>query len=65
MPALNVDFSDEELAVVREAAIGAGTSMRSFAKRAILDTALDRTGRVRALATKNAQTSAELNSRLA
>lgn len=65
MPALNVDFSEEELSVVREAASRAGTSMRSFTKQAVLDKALDRAGRVRALATEIAQTSADLNRRLA
>ncbi|BBC69103.1 hypothetical protein MMRN_p0720 (plasmid) [Mycobacterium marinum] len=49
MPALNVDFSDEELAIVRSAASNAGASMRGFAKQAILDKAVDRAGRVHAL----------------
>lgn len=65
MPALNVEFTDEELATVRAAASGAGTSMRTFAKQAILDKAVDREGRVRALGQEIVQRSAELNRRLA
>lgn len=65
MPALNVDFSDEELAIVRLAASDAGASMRAFAKQAILDKALDRTGRIHALGQEIAERSAELNRRLA
>ncbi|MEX7469056.1 hypothetical protein AB4Z39_05015 [Mycobacterium adipatum] len=65
MPALNVDFADDELAVVREAARNAGMSMRAFVKQATLDKAVDREGRVRALGQEIAQRSAELNSRLA
>lgn len=65
MPALNVDFSDDELAAVRAAASDAGTSMRAFAKQAILDRAADREGRVRALGKEIAQRSEELNRRLA
>jgi len=65
MPALNVEFSEEELAIVRSAASDSDTSMRAFAKQAILDKASDREGRVRALAEQIAQRSAELNRRLA
>lgn len=65
MPALNVDFSDEEIAIVRTAASEAGASMRAFAKQAILDKAADRTGRVHALGQEIAERSAELNRRLA
>jgi hypothetical protein len=65
MPALNVDFSEDELAIVRSAASNSGASMRAFAKQAILDKALDREGRVRALAEQIAERSAELNRRLA
>lgn len=65
MPALNVEFSDDELATVRAAAGNAGTSMRAFAKQAILDRAVDREGRVRELGIEIAQRSAELNRRLA
>lgn len=65
VPALNVEFTDEELATVRTAASSAGTSMRAFAKQAILDKAVDREGRVRALGQEIAQRSAELNRRLA
>lgn len=65
VPALNVEFSDDELATVRAAAGNAGTSMRAFAKQAILDRAIDREGRVRALGIEIAQRSSELNNRLA
>jgi hypothetical protein len=65
MPALNVEFSEEELAIVRSAASDSGASMRAFAKNAILDKARDREGRVRALAEQIAKRSAELNQRLA
>ncbi|MDD4866937.1 MAG: hypothetical protein PHQ28_07430 [Mycobacterium sp.] len=65
MPALNIDFTEEELALVRSAASDSGASMRAFAKQAILDKASDREGRVRALAEQVAERSAELNQRLA
>ncbi len=65
MPALNVEFSEEELAIVRSAASDSGASMRTFAKQAILDKAQNREGRVRALAEQIAERSAELNQRLA
>lgn len=65
VPALNVEFSDDEIAAVRAAARTAGQSMRAFAKQAILDRALDRAGRVRQLGIEIAQRSSELNSRLA
>lgn len=65
MPALNIEFSDEELAIVRSAAADSGASMRAFAKQAILDKAHDREGRVRAIAQQIAERSAELNQRLA
>jgi hypothetical protein len=65
MPALNVEFSEEELATVRSAASDSGASMRAFAKQAILDKARDREGRVRVLAEQIAKRSAELNQRLA
>lgn len=65
MPALNVEFSEEELATVRAAASSTGTSMRAFAKQAILAKAVDREGRIRALSQEIAQRSAELNRRLA
>lgn len=65
MPALNIEFSDDELAVLRSVASDAGTSMRAFAKQAILDKAHDREGRVRALAAQIAERSARLNQRLA
>lgn len=65
MPALNVEFTEEELGAVRAAAGNAGTSMGAFAKQAILDTVHDRAGRAGALAQQIAERSAELNQRLA
>lgn len=65
MPALNIEFTDEELAIVRAAASSSESSMRAFAKQAILDKASDREGRIRALAEEIATRSAELNRRLA
>lgn len=65
MPALNVEFTEEEIAVVRAAAAGSGATMKAFAKQAIWDRAVDRQGQVRALAEQIAERSAELNRRLA
>lgn len=65
MPAMNVDFSEEELAAVRAAASDSGSSMRAFAKQAILDKARNREGLIRAIAARTAERSAELNRRLA
>ncbi|WP_016894089.1 hypothetical protein [Mycobacteroides abscessus] len=65
MPGLNLQFTEEELASLRTAARDAGSSMRAFAKQAILDKARDREGLVRALAQEIAESSAELNRRLA
>lgn len=65
VPALNIEFTDEELAIVRAAASSSESSMRAFAKQAILDKASDREGRIRALAEEIATRSAELNRRLA
>ncbi len=65
MPALNVEFTEEELEIVRSAASDSGASMRTFAKQAIMDKARDREGRVRALSAQIAERSAELNRRLA
>ncbi|SIC59909.1 Uncharacterised protein [Mycobacteroides abscessus subsp. abscessus] len=65
MPGLNLQFTEEELDSVRTAASGAGSSMRAFAKQAILDKARDREGLVRSLAQEIAESSAELNRRLA
>lgn len=65
MPALNIDFTEEELALVRSAASGSAASMRAFAKQAILDKASHREGRVRELAQQIAERSADLNQRMA
>lgn len=65
MPALTIDFTEEELALVRSAASHSDAPVHAFAKQAILDKASDRAGRVRALAQQIAERSAELNQRLA
>lgn len=63
MPALNVVFSEEEMAQVREAANQEGTSVKALAHDAVL-TELRRR-RVRAAALRTARVSAGLNKRLA
>ena len=65
MPALHVEFTDDELAIVRSAAGSSDTLLRAFAKQAILDKATNRDERVRAIAAEVADRSAELNQRLA
>lgn len=64
MPVLSIQFTEDELDTVRSAASGAGSSLRGFAKQAILDKALDRKGLVGELAQEIADSSAELNHRL-
>lgn len=63
MPALNVVFSEEEMAQVREAAAQAGTSVKALAHDTVL-TELRRR-KVRAAALRTARISAGLNKRLA
>ncbi len=65
MPAMNVEFTEDELAAVRTAASEAGSSMRAFAKQAILEKATNREGLIRAIGARTAERSAELNRRLA
>jgi hypothetical protein len=62
MPALNVVFTEEEMALVREAAAQEGTSMKSLAHETVL-TELRRR-KVRAAALRTARISAGLNKRL-
>jgi hypothetical protein len=65
LPALNVEFSDDELVLVPATAAGSGMSMRVFCRQAILDKARNCVGRIHAVAEEVAARSAELNRRLA
>ncbi|POX89375.1 antitoxin Phd [Mycobacterium kansasii] len=65
MPSLNIGFTDEELAAVRDAAAGENLSLRAFVHRAAVVAASDRKRRVAEAAALVAQRSAELNRRLA
>ncbi|SIJ21141.1 Uncharacterised protein [Mycobacteroides abscessus subsp. abscessus] len=64
MPSIDVDFTEEEWAVVRSAASDTGMSVVEFAKQAILGRATGRARRVTGLAHEVADRSAELNRRL-
>ncbi|RCG18097.1 hypothetical protein DQ392_15660 [Streptomyces reniochalinae] len=63
MPALNVTFSEDEMARIREAAAQEGTSVKSLAHDTVL--AELRRRKVRAAALRTARVSAGLNKRLA
>ncbi|MBO8187940.1 hypothetical protein [Streptomyces spirodelae] len=63
MPALNVVFSDEEMAEVREAANREGVSVKALAHDTVLSELRRR--KVRAAALRTARISAGLNERLA
>lgn len=65
MPALNVNFTDEEMEQLRTAAASGELSLRAFVHRAALDAASDHKRRVRVAARIVAERSAELNRRLA
>ncbi|MCK5754362.1 MAG: antitoxin Phd [Mycobacterium sp.] len=65
MPALNVNFTDEEMEQLRTAAASGELSLRAFVHRAALDAASDHKRWVRAAARIVAERSAELNRRLA
>ncbi|OBB45448.1 antitoxin Phd [Mycobacterium sp. 852002-51961_SCH5331710] len=65
MPALNVNFSDEEMEQLRTAATAAELSLRAFVHRAAIDAASDHKRRVHEAARIVAERSAELNRRLA
>ncbi|QFS89956.1 Antitoxin Phd [Mycobacterium sp. THAF192] len=65
VPALNVNFTDEEMEQLRTAAASGELSLRAFVHRAALDAASDHKRRVRAAARIVAERSAELNRRLA
>ncbi|MFH5208213.1 antitoxin Phd [Antrihabitans sp. NCIMB 15449] len=65
MPALNLTFTDEEMAALRVAAASADLSLKAFAHTAIIDATNDRKQRVLEAAKIIAQRSTELNRRLA
>jgi len=65
MPALNITFSEAELAQLRLSAAGADASLKTFVHDAALAAANDRKRLVAQLAAEVATSSAELNARLA
>lgn len=65
MPALNLTFSDTEMAALRAAAARANVSLKVFAHNAVTDALQDHRRRVQEAAALVAQHSAELNRRLA
>ncbi|KKE99199.1 hypothetical protein [Mycolicibacterium obuense] len=60
MPALNLEFDDDQIEVVRSAARRAGTSMRTFCKVAVLDRAAGRQARIEAIVAEVAARSSGL-----
>lgn len=64
MPALNVEFSDEEYSIMRAVGHDVGALMPAFTKQAILNEAHGRDGRGGALADELAERAAGLNRRL-
>ena len=65
MPALNVNFSDEEMEQLRTAAAAGEVSLRAFVHHAALDAASNHKRRVREGARIVAERSAEFNRRMA
>ncbi|MCI4676225.1 antitoxin Phd [Candidatus Mycolicibacterium alkanivorans] len=65
MPALNVQFTDDELARVRTAASRSGSSLKLFAHDAIMAAADNRASRVTEAFEYVTARSSELNRRLA
>lgn len=65
MPALNITFSDEELAQLRLSATDQDVSLKTFVHDAALAAASDRKRLIAQLAHEVAAASAELNERLA
>lgn len=65
MPALNITFTDDEMAAVREAAASANTSLKAYAHDLITDATNGHRRRVLDAAKLVAERSAELNRRLA
>lgn len=65
LPALNLEFSDEEMADLRSAAERAGQSLKSLAHDAVVQAVSARKYLVEDAAARIARTSAGLNERLA
>ncbi|WP_182349400.1 antitoxin Phd [Tomitella gaofuii] len=65
MPALNIPFTDEEMAALRASAAESNQSMRAFAHAAVLAAADRHKKRVAAATELVARRSSELNRRLA
>ncbi|MFI6579305.1 hypothetical protein ACIBFB_26270 [Nocardiopsis sp. NPDC050513] len=63
MPALNIEFSEEEMEQIRQAAAAESTSVKKLAKESVLDAIQRR--RVMAAAARVTRVSAGLNRRLA
>ncbi|MCY9782379.1 hypothetical protein KIK06_00560 [Nocardiopsis sp. EMB25] len=63
MPALNIEFSEEEMEQIRQAAAAESTSVKKLAKESVLDAIQRR--RVMEAAARVTRVSAELNRRLA
>lgn len=63
MPALNIEFSEEEMAQIRQAAAAESTSVKKLAKESVLDAVQRR--RVMEAAVRVARVSSGLNRRLA
>ena len=63
MPALNITFTDEEMATIRDAAKKEDISLRTLAHDAVLTEARSR--KIHAAAVRTARISAGLNRRLA
>ncbi|RNL85494.1 hypothetical protein [Halostreptopolyspora alba] len=63
MPALNIEFSEEEMEQIRQAAAAESTSVKKLAKESVLE-AIQR-HRVMEAAARVTRVSAELNRRLA
>lgn len=63
MPGLNLTFTDDELATIREAAAREGLSLKKYAQNTVLAAAS--TDRIAEIAASVAERSRELNERLA
>lgn len=65
MPALNLTFTDDEMATLRAAASAHQLSLKAFAHDAVLASSSEHARRVSDAARRIAERSAELNKRLA
>ncbi len=65
MPALNLEFTDDEMADLRAAAEREGRSLKSLAHDAVVRSVSSRKHRVEEAAARIARISADLNERLA